>query len=673
MALSIDAQGKLLLSFKDEIIGSILSDNAEKNKNKFLDGYISDVVKKELAVEKLDNLFIRISKEESDDEFKNIVAELYPLDLPASQNSNTSWGDWIIRFRGVSGAALNFWSIFIDEAIDVFLLLQSNNSPETPPNKLTSEVLSSIYAQKVDLLPDETIKNFKILDEIFVTNFATFKSIENTNIRLIFLIVNFISKKLDFNTDDFNSQEFSNLIGSDNLNISNLVQSLSSNDIFYETGHTKLFNALLKFLFPQDRFNEDGQSTVKEKLREEYFSYIHLTHQYFSSYHLNPIDYILNLLNSKILSAFLVESLIANLGLTSSEDTDNEPQTEEQQEGSSDRFRTQEDFNKNLKRLSVEVSNSIIETERSAPELWKLQLVRIVKEFSRRPNGLPNQARKYLDEIQDDENITSFSFINKLAGLYCCIELSKKTPVDDKFIFIYSLLTLSYSFIEVDNEINRHNQILSNQLKSLIFGLGSVVIILSTSVLLAYKSWLIFGLMLLSTALTVCISIGWFYLIESTSLNPKTNFINSIEEKYKIYKYIGNMVDEKVEFIDFTRKLVNNIQTLVNDLKEHLDFLGVRMPNVLASTLMGVSYGISLSIPIWAYCLNAFQPYCMIPSLLIALVATICHNWANMPIEHKSSGLVEVNGQTQATAISMFEEKMPLLRQPSIEPANIHG
>ncbi|MDG2348319.1 MAG: hypothetical protein P8L77_02515, partial [Gammaproteobacteria bacterium] len=175
---------------------------------------------------------------------------------------------------------------------------------------------------------------------------------------------------------------------------------------------------------------------------------------------------------------------------------------------------------------------------------------------------------------------------------------------------------------------------------------------------LAYQSWLIFGLMLISTGMTALFSAGWFYLVESKHINSSNNLMKLIEHKLSVFRLIESQVKGSPQFTHFTGSFVEKIVSLIEDSENTLTLVSIRMPSILASTLMGISFGISFSIPMWAYCLNIFQPYIMVPSVLIAMVSTLCYNWAKMPIEHKNTDLIIINRNVQTKELSMFQNKI---------------
>ncbi|MDG2347875.1 MAG: hypothetical protein P8L77_00210, partial [Gammaproteobacteria bacterium] len=529
MQLTHESQGKLLLAFSEEMFDASTSDI-------FLKKHISEDVKGLLDSGKLTDVFQSWNSNEEDksiDVLKSTISELFDL-----QNDNGSttgliaqaaniWNKIGLETLTLHGAVKNVLNILIGETVQTWKLLQTNDET-TYPIKLSSDIIANYYLCNTGLMPQETVNNIKTIEKIINENFESFKQISNTNLRMIYLGVQFISKKLFFDGNHIDYQGLTTLITQENNTIGNLISALteqSLSSMIRCSGHQKICSGLLNFLFSPERFTDED---IKNQLYFDYNQLIKAIHDYTTDHNINPIDFILQLLNSKILSVFIIESLISNLGFDATAQATTNA-TAETGPTNNRSFETQAAFNAHLKQLSSEICNTyILSHTNDVTILWKDQLRRIVKAFEYRPGGLPENAQKFISKIADDEVICHFDFINKLTGLYCSIELDKKSPLNDKFIMIYSLYALSHSIVEVMNEVNRHNKVLSKQLKSLSIGLGSIILILAVSILLAYQSWLIFGLMIISTGMTALFSAGWFYLVETKNINSSNNLMKLI-------------------------------------------------------------------------------------------------------------------------------------------------
>lgn len=686
MQLTEESQGKLLLAFSQEMLNALFLESLDSDERAqaFLDKHISEDVRGLLELEKLTEVFKNLNNCQEDQSIEIVedtIRQCFEVknDNDSTLQENTGLLEkatgFFSRFKletvtSITGVAKNVLNILIGEVLKTWKLLQTNEEI-TYPIKLSSDIIANYYLYNAGLMPEETVHNIKTIEKIINENFSSFNHISNTNLRVIYLGVQFISKKLSFDNNQIDHEKLTELISEENNTVRNLVSALTEyglGSMIHDQGHQKICSGLLNFLFSPERFEDQD---IKNNLYIDYLELIRTIHHYTTSHDINPIDFALKIFNSKILSVFIIESLISNLGFDATTQATSNATTETSP-NSNRPFETQAAFNAHLKQLSSEICDTyILRQANDVTILWKDQLLRIVKAFHRRPGGLPENAQKFISKISDDEVICHFDFINKLTGLYCSIELDKKSPLDDKFIMIYSLYALSHSIVEVMNEINRHNKVLSKQLKSLSIGLGSIILILAVSILVAYQSWLIFGLMLISTGMTALFSAGWFYLVEAKNINSSNNLMKLIEHKLSVFRLIESQVKGSPQFTNFTGSFVEKIVSLIEGSENTLTLVSIRMPSIIASTLMGISFGISVSLPMWAYCLNFFQPYIMVPAVLIAMVSTICYNWAKMPIEHKNTDLITINQTVQIKELGMFKNKITEPTTPPNSPRHL--
>ena len=47
----------------------------------------------------------------------------------------------------------------------------------------------------------------------------------------------------------------------------------------------------------------------------------------------------------------------------------------------------------------------------------------------------------------------------------------------------------------------------------------------------------------------------------------------------------------------------------------------------------------------------------MVPAILIAVIATICYQWANIPIAHEIPKIVKTNNEMQLKSASLFSRE----------------
>ncbi|MEE2769797.1 MAG: hypothetical protein VX835_01795 [Pseudomonadota bacterium] len=688
MSLSVKAQENILLSYVDEIIDKICQGD-QTNVNSLLSDFISSDVIAAINQEQLSLFHNELKNCEQCDNDK-IVESIYKhfridddnQELVNKKNdgqSDDADGSAITflqktknvfyyvnkilpalteKKNNITGILEKF-NLYSTELLKLFNFLQNDNIEDIYKKEkcfISSEILAIIYSNQDNLLNQETIENIKKIEQIINDEenkkFIVESLKDHPNKRIIFVIINYFAKHLNLETKDFRSESLLRFLApshknknqKDEFRFDDLLEKLSeksNQSIITDTGHEKISEGLIDFFFGKERFQNDKDCL--KVIKQEYKVNREKIHNFLTKQDANVIDFILNLLNSKSLSVFIIESLTAKLGYIS-DDSTNE---------------AQQSFNTKLMNLIHNISeNILIQEDKTAVDLWKLQLIRIFKAFQDRPGGLPDTAKAYIEQVDDDEIVTSLEFINKLTGFYISLQSEKKEPIDEIFTWLFTLHQSSHGLIEIQNELTLHNQILANQFKALIFGLTSIVLIISISILIAYKSWLIFGLMILSTLITSLLSLMWFYLIESSKLNPKSMFVKTLKQKSSLFKQLNQIMnEEKNHYSSFAHNANQLMLELLENLEMQLTFLAVRMPTILASTLMGLSYGIAISIPIWAYSLNIFQIYCMVPAILIAGIATICYKWANIPIAHEIPKIVKTNNEMQLKSASLFSHE----------------
>lgn len=703
MALTISVQKKILLAYTEELIG--LSSSNGKTITRDTLYFLSTAVRNFIDEEKLDHFSHILSEEATEEAKPETIQSALNTAFSSDQNqvsdstidsdlTNSSWAEFLsdkgTKLKAAYSAltqnapehsitALEVCkSVFLNEMFHFFTFVGGNEiTPIWDGVKccFSSELLATIYSQwQCDELSETAIKLIRNIDHVIDNNKKFIKDnlSQSTEKRILYIVIKYIEMTLNFKNTDMNTEALVDFFQSSNnapnndenaghLNLKDvLLQAFDSSDhsIITKQGHTKLSNYLISLFLGANRFttcdNEENEAGIKLKkahdnLVEEYKKNRAFIYNFLTNPNVNIIDFILQLLNSKGLSIFILESIISRLGnFDSTSDNSTEKKT----------------FNQKLIEIGESVSNDIlISDNKTAVDLWKNQLIKIFQAFEDRPGGMPKTAKAYIQAVKDDEVITSVDFIYKLTGFYCSLTDGKKEPLDEVYFWFITIHEASHSIIEIENELKLHNQILSNQVKAFIFALTSIIAIIAVCILLAYKSWLIFGLMLTSALMTAIFSYGWYYFIESGSHSPKNNFINSLNQKKALFSDLQlKMKEDAILFTSFAHEINQYIQDKLAMILEQSTNITINMPKVIASALMGLSYSIALSIPVWAYCLNVFQSSCFVPAILIAVIATICYHWANLPVAHETPKILDINTNMALKSSCLFnkENRKPL-------------
>ena len=795
MALSIDAQKKLLLAYTEELIGFVIRYNETKANTKASNqelsqqlSFLSPSIQREIDDNCIKSFFDQSRPIESitEEKLSTLLETAFKdkTQKPKDANQTTkktkdpdntrSWPEWWSEITVNTTTAINTFinkkdpnavingvqtliGIYPNEVFELLKLLFTGKKDLVSIFEdsccVSSEVLASIYGYwEAELLPKETITFIKNIDTVVNETKKDIKEkfSDAPNKRLIYVILKYIEKIIELENNELNDAALVKFLTPSNKETkknaaSNEPQSSANktedatgkddktkketidnhltfkdlliaifnsgeNAIITKGGHEKISEFLIKLFLGEERFsstNEEEDDSIEKKahdaLSKEYEKNRSFIYHFMTEPKINVIDFALQLLNSKSLSIFILESIIAQLGkvsLTSNaviQDNDSTlgtvvtDITYETNEsistlGAADpdsvgtAFKNSDDtsievlvtlesitaqieekekfeeFNKKLVEISKDVSNKILtEENQTAVDLWKQQLVKIFKAFEDRPGDMPKTAKAFIQSVQEDEVVTSLDFLYKLTGFYCSLSDGKKDPINEIYFWFITIHEATHSLLEIENELKLHNQILSNQLKAFVLGLACIITIIAVSILYAYQSWFIFGLMIISTLLSGLLSLGWYYFVESANLNPKGHFIASLNQKKALFRSLKEkMQEDRLQFTSFAHQFNDYIQEKLQALAELSTNLTINMPKVIASALMGIAYAIAFSIPLWAYALNAFQAYIMIPAVLIAVIPTICYHWANTPVAYETPKILEINSNMPLKSSGLF-------------------
>lgn len=552
------------------------------------------------------------------------------------------------------------WNIYGHETLSLFADVLFTEQPEIKEKTwcLSSEILYTLYRHH-HKLPKYFIDLLKDLDLVLTEKQDDIKARE-TNLRYQYILIQLFVKQFNLKEPDhIDIEKLARLFStistptedpdSNAVPLNELIKCLTDSNeetlVITPEGHRAIAKQLISFSFGPKRFeaDENEQSRI-DLLVREYMTNIESIHNFISkSSPVNIIDLIIQLSSSKSLSIFILETLVSRLGLD--QPTDDNSNT----------------FNEKIKDISQTISNKILDEGDHTATLWKEHLVKILKAFKEKPGGLPETAEAFIDSIKDDEVISSIEFINKLSGFYRSMQVHKDSELDEFSTWMDLCHQISVIIIEIDKEVRHHNKVITNQLKGLTLGIGGCILIIALTILYVYQSWLIFKLMLASTIMTGLLGVLWFNWVESAGLNRNNNLLRSLRKKQEHFKTIKKMIQSE-RFSSLCREYNQFTLEIISAAKEKLSFFTARLPALISSALVGLAYGIALSIPIWAYYLNVYQPLCWVPAIAIFVFATLCYNWANQPVAYETSNLLETNHKLEKNVeSSLFKQNDPSL------------
>ena len=318
-------------------------------------------------------------------------------------------------------------------------------------------------------------------------------------------------------------------------------------------------------------------------------------------------------------------------------------------EGEADKV---DEFKTQLVAKANQYCQELINYPEKIDAIWFEYLLDLTRSFENRPN-LPKNAAKYIQLIKQDEDISSIAFFNKLSGFYLCLAQSKEASINETLVWMRLVHAFTSTILECDHGIRYHNEVISKQLKALFIGLISTAIVIAATILYIYQSWTIFYLMIGSVALTACIGLLWYHLIENKGLGRNYSLSTILTDQVKFLQGLGSSCG----ISQMTKGCVDWYKELLNWLSQCIDYVTAKLPLMISSTLMGLAFGIAISIPIWALMLqNTLNPFWLAPSLAITCIALICYNWASNPVDPSINELMKTNRATDMSIATMFNK-----------------